>query len=122
MKKTLSLILLLFLGITITAQSKIDNIKKFYAKNSTAKTSRTISYNKTSKVLNVDGYRIPLNRVSFYYYYNDDFYSYANHFVSVECIDDSNCIKFNGGSTRAFYLPINTKSNTQKFISMLENL
>lgn len=122
MKKTLSLIPLLFLGITITAQSKIDNIKKFYAKNSTAKTSRTVSYSKTSKVLNVDGYRIPLNRVSFYYSYNDEFYSYANHFVSVECIDDSSCIKFNGGSTRVFSLPINTKSNAQKFISMLENL
>lgn len=106
MKKTLSLILLLFLGITITAQSKIDNIKKFYAKNSTAKTSRTVSYSKTSKVLNVDGYRIPLNRVSFYYSYNDEFYSYANHFVSA-----SRGYKCRGGNTsngtrRSFYLTL----------------
>lgn len=125
MKKKLSkflLLIILFASISTFSQSKILQIQTFYKKNSPAKTSKTITFNKNSKVITIDGNRIPLTKVSFHYEFNDKYYNYAHHFVSVDCLDDSECVKSVNGSHIGLSVPLNSKQNALKFITMLENL
>ncbi|HCM33998.1 hypothetical protein [Chryseobacterium sp.] len=121
MKKTLSLLLVACYTL-FYAQSDLATLKSFYKKNSPAKLGKIITYNSNSNILNIDGFRFPLNKVSYYYEYNDKYYSYARHFVTVECIDDSECVKYKGDGKNSVSVPMNSKANALKLVQLLENL
>lgn len=120
-QKILTFIVLL-ISTSVFSQSKIIEIQSFYKKNSTSKLSKSISFSRNSKVITIDGNRIPLDKVSFHYEYNDQYFIYANHFVSVDCLDDSECIRSENGTHTGISIPLNSKQNALKFMTMLENL
>ena len=112
---------------TYSQESKETTVKKIkaflhqYQVNiSTGKTGNnpTIYYNKLEKIIDIDGYQIPLQEVKTTYYVSQT----GHKCVSFDCRLDDCIVKPTGGLQTGFAIPFLTKSNCYSFIELINQL
>lgn len=128
-KKKLLLAFLMNLSLSSFSQDKKDviikQIKIFIKEYSvTPGTNRTgknsvIYYNKVDKVLDIDGFQIPLQEVKTTYYYSKKLY---NHCVSFDCRNEDCIIDPQGQNHSGFSAPFISKEKCYKFMELISQL
>lgn len=120
-------LLMLFGTSTYSQDSKDATIKKIkiflhqYLVNiSTGETGNnpTIYFNKVEKIIDIDGYQIPLQEVKTVYYMTEN----GANCVSFDCRNDNCIVKPSGNLQIGFAIPFLSKSNCYAFIELINQL
>jgi hypothetical protein len=101
---------------------KIKYHMKMYSVNATTKkvgTNATIYFNNSEKIIDIDGYQIPLLDTKCFYRYSSDF---NLNVVSFECFDENECVTFLNGSTSRFSTAFTSKKSCYSFIDLIAKL
>lgn len=126
MKRVTFIFLMITLSLSSFSQnksnSKVEQIKTYFQKNCVADATKTFFFNRAEKIVELDGYQIPIMKVEIIYMYNDQQVKYK-HFVEFSCENDVNCITANDNTKMfGFSIPFSSKAKCYEFINLLSDL
>jgi hypothetical protein len=78
-----------------------------------------IYFNQIEKVLDIEGYQIPLLEVKILYVYNNEF---GNHLVGFNCNNSSCIYNSKGKKSLAFSVPFISKQKCYEFIDLINKI
>lgn len=97
-------------------------IKQYSVTPGTNKTGKNsiVYYNKVDKILDIDGFQIPLLEVKTSYYYSKQ---QSNHCVSFDCRNENDCVMDpQGYGNTGFAAPFINKQKCYEFIELISQL